>query len=68
MSISIEISWWIIPAIITLIAFGWAHSASSGGGGGDSYSQAGQGIAMVLYFAAAAIPSLIAWLIWAVIT
>ena len=68
MNLTIEISWWIIPALVTLIAFIWAWSASSGNGGGGTYSSAGQGLMMVLCFMAAAVPSLAAWLVWALVS
>lgn len=68
MNLTIEISWWIIPALVTLAAFIWAYSASNGDSGGGSYSNAGQGLMMVLCFMAAAVPSLTAWLVWALLS
>lgn len=68
MNISIEISWWIIPALVTLVAHAWACLASSDGDGGSTYAAIGTALITLLRLGAALIISLAAWLVWAVLT
>lgn len=53
---TITIGWWLVPLIITLIAFGWCFARDSGGG----YANIGG----FMDFVAALIVSLVAWLAW----
>ena len=64
MTITIGFGWWIAPAVITIIALGWAAFMSRDMGN-DRFG-AGAVIAGFLYLIAAVV-SLVAWLIWALV-
>lgn len=67
MSIHIVLGWWLLPAVVTIASFGWATWASKDDiPSGGAYSFAG--FLTLLCMGAAAIASLIAWLIWALVT
>tara|TARA_B100001057_G_C22233032_1_gene712751 strand:- start:102 stop:290 length:189 start_codon:yes stop_codon:yes gene_type:complete len=61
---TLTIGAWIVPAFITLIAYGCAIGGTPERSGG--YFDFG-GIVVVFYLAAATIVSLIAWLVWALL-
>jgi len=63
MDLTIMLGWWIAPALVTLLAFIIA------GNNLPVYSRGyGDGIAGVFILGVAIIVSLIAWLVWAVLT
>ena len=62
MTFTVEFGFWIIPAVITILSFGWAAFVSRDMGN-DQYG-AGAVIAFGFYLAASVV-SLLAWLIWA---
>lgn len=65
---TIEVSWWVVPLIITIIAFVWARVKSPNVERGNTYfAGVGEMLIAMLYFGMAAIASLIAWLIWALL-
>lgn len=65
MTITIEFGWWVIPAVITAIAFLLAHIV----GRSDGPDTFGAGAFISLMFhALAACVSLVAWLIWSLAT
>lgn len=60
---TITIGYWGIPALLTVAAFLWAHAVTptpSSGYGAD--------LTGLVTFGAALIFSLLAWLVWAVLT
>ncbi|KAA3527062.1 hypothetical protein GOZ96_04815 [Agrobacterium vitis] len=61
MTFTIGFGWWIVPAVITLLAFGYAAFMSREEGN-DQY-----GVAAIIslgFYLMAAVVSLLAWLIW----
>lgn len=67
MNLTIEISWWIIPAVATLTALSWAWLQTRKYGDGPALDIVGP-VVLLLYYGLAVIVSLIAWLAWAVLT
>ena len=63
MTLTIQAGWWLLPAALTLAAFGFAFATSRP----SSSPGYGDGIVGVFVYGAALIASLIAWLIWAVV-
>lgn len=62
MTFTIEFGWWIIPAVITFLTFGYAAFMSRQEGT-DRY-----GVAAIIslgFYLVASVISLLAWLIWA---
>lgn len=66
MTFVIEIGWWLIPLAISILAFLWAVVATPRSNPG--YYGYGSAIAGLFTYVPALIVSLIAWLIWAVLT
>jgi hypothetical protein len=64
MEITIGFGWWLIPAVITLLSFG-ISAFMSRDLGNDRFG-AGAVIALGFYLMAAVV-SLLAWLIWALL-
>lgn len=62
MTFTIDFGWWIIPALITMLTFGYA--AFMGRDIGNDRFGAGAVVVFVFYLMAGA-ASLLAWLIWA---
>lgn len=67
MHLTLEISWWIIPALVTLAAFVWALMET------NQYDSSGYldlvgPIVQLLCYGLATIASLVAWLAWAVLS
>lgn len=56
--------WWLLPGIITVVVFAAAIIFARP----DKYASIGQGLFSLLAFAVALIISLIAWLIYALVT
>lgn len=63
MSVTISIGWWLLPLAATIMAFGWVHWIDRRSG--PSY---GADIGGFILVSLATIISLIAWLVWAVLT
>lgn len=65
MSVSISLGWWLVPAFVTVAAFVAVRMLgprmSSRGGVGDVVI----GLMELLCYCAAAVVSLVAWLVWA---
>lgn len=59
---TIIIGWWAIPVIITALSFGWVFAT------GANDLSLGGAITSAVMLLIACIVSLIAWLIWAVLT
>lgn len=57
---TVIIGWWIIPLIVTLVAFGWVVMRSTSGGG---YADIGAFMDLTV----ALIVTLISWLVWALL-
>lgn len=66
MTFTIAYGWWIAPLAITVAAWGWCWSTSRpvGSGLGAVGASFGEGLRM----ASALIVTLVAWLIWALLT
>lgn len=67
MNITIEISWWIIPAVATVTAFAWAWFEWNKQEPAGTMDIVGP-VIFLLYFGLATIVSLIAWLVWALLS
>lgn len=67
MNLTIEISWWIVPALVTLSAFIWAYG-QAGLPESEGHAAALEMVVCLLYYGAAVIASLVAWLAWAVLS
>ena len=65
MSYTITLGWWLAPSIMTALAFSIAAFMGRSDGRPDQYG-AGAILSLVLYLVAAVF-SLIAWLLWAVL-
>jgi hypothetical protein len=63
MTIHIVASWWLIPMAVTIAAFVWALWTSSYDRGGYA-----EGLVTAFSLLVASIVSLVAWLIWALLT
>jgi len=62
---TITVGIWVVPLMVTIISLSMAvYSVPEGRG---DYGNIGAGLVGVIYLAGAAIVSLIAWLIWAVV-
>lgn len=61
---TIHIGWWIIPLLITVSAFIAAIIPVGNEGG---YSGIGSGMVGCFFLALAAVVSLVAWLVWALL-
>lgn len=59
---TLDIGWWAIPTIITALSFGWVFAT------GANDTSIGGAVASGIMFLLACVVSLIAWLIWAVLT
>lgn len=64
----ISIGSWAIPALVTIGVFGWLIIAGIRAPAPGGYASIGDGIVGMFFAAAATIVSLIAWLVWAVLT
>lgn len=67
MSVTLTLGWWLIPALVTVLACAWAWSMVSSRPSGGSYDF-GAAIAFMICFPIASTVSLAAWLIYAVLT
>ncbi len=63
MAMTITFGWWLIPLALTLLFFSIAICKFERGRGDYSFPEVWNGILLLI----AAIPSLIAWLLWALI-
>ncbi|MBB3313649.1 putative membrane protein [Rhizobium sp. BK196] len=68
MTVTISLGWWILPMAITLIAFIVAGGMCRTEGGHGDYASIGNAVVGLVVLGAALIVSLIAWLIWAILT
>lgn len=64
---TIVFGWWLAPLLVTIAAFIWAARIQDTSPAGD-YGRIGQGIGNAVVCGVALIVSLVAWLIWAVLT
>lgn len=66
---TITLGWWIAPLVMTVLVFAWrAYMHKDDGPSFGGYSAIGAGIGAALTLLAAVVVSLIAWLIWALLT
>lgn len=68
MTFTIGLGWWIAPALVTVLALGWALFMSRDEGSHGDYASIGNAFVALVIYGAALIVSLIAWLVWAVLT
>ncbi|WP_343518113.1 hypothetical protein [Sphingomonas sp.] len=66
MTFTLSADWWLAPAIVAVAAFAWAAWADRDNRPRGDYSFSG--IASAFVYGIALIVSLIAWLIWAVLS
>lgn len=64
----IHIGTWAFPALITLLSVALALYAGRNDGKAHGYAAVGAGVVALLLLLAAIIVSLIAWLVWAVLS
>lgn len=64
----LHIGTWAIPALITIGTITFALFGGNGDGKAYGYTAAGQAVISLLFLLVAIIVSLIAWLVWAVLT
>ncbi len=64
---TIELGWWLAPALVTLATFIAANHMCSDSSGGGGFMDMSSFFDMVTYMIFFVIPSLVAWLIWALI-
>lgn len=63
MDLTITLGWWAVPAAFTVACYAYAISKFQYGGGDYSFPEAWNFIRLII----AAIPVLVAWLIWALL-
>jgi len=63
MTFTITFGWWLLPLAVTVLSYGYAVSKFTSGGGDYSFSEVWNGFLLII----AAIPALVAWLIWALL-
>jgi len=64
---TVQFGWWLFPALITIISIIWAHTRCPHYiSGARRFSM--DGFVYLFFYGIASIISLIAWLIWAVLT
>ena len=63
MTVVVSFGWWLLPAAVTIASYLLAWLANRG-----SRPSLGDAFVALIYYGAATIASLIAWLIWAVLT
>jgi len=68
MAISITLGWWLLPLVVTVVSFAWALPFREDEKPTGSMFDGLAGIGMLFRAAGAAIGSLFAWLIWALVT
>lgn len=68
MNITIGFGWWLAPMFVTGAALGWYLARRPRQDAGGYYGSAGTALARLIYFTPALVISLVAWLIWAVLT
>lgn len=66
MTLTIEWGWWLAPFAVTVLMFIVANRITRDIGGGGDYSFAGF-FAGLYYMIVWVLPSLVAWLIWALV-
>lgn len=64
MTLTIELSWWAVPAFVTLVSMGWAFLTKPEVTGGYFGSM---DLMPAVRFVAAIVISLASWLIWALL-
>ena len=67
---TVEIGTWFFPLLITIASLCWLryNMRATDRGGGGLYSGIGDAIGLLFYGSVAVIVSLIAWLIWALMS
>lgn len=68
MTLTIGFGWWLLPTAVTIIAVVVALYMSREDGSHGDYASIGNAFVALVIYCVAIIVSLIAWLIWAVLT
>jgi len=68
MTITLTFGWWLLPLAVTIAAFGWHSWATKENRRTGGYEDIGMAMGQLITFSAALVVSLIAWLIWALLT
>ena len=68
MTITIGLGWWLAPLGVTIVAFSWAWFLDRPGKSSTAVGNIVDALQSMFMFGAAIIVSLLAWLIWAVLT
>lgn len=68
MTLTIGFGWWLVPTAVTIIAFVYAGFMCRDEGYHGDYAAIGNAMVGLVVYGAAIIVSLLAWLIWAVLT
>lgn len=69
MTLEITLGWWLVPAAITVLAFAYAAIRDAQENPNGNYGTYGSGaIYTAFVFGGALIVSLIAWLVWSLLT
>ena len=68
MTFSIEAGWWMLPAVITIIIWAVAYTKTKEIGPSTGRDYGMTGVAHLFVWLIAAVPTLIMWLIYAVLT
>lgn len=63
MTMTVSFGWWLLPAAVTIASYLWAWLSNRG-----SRPSFGDDVIALILYGAATIASLVAWLIWAVLT
>ena len=66
MSMTIAFGWWVAPAVVTIVAYGWAAIVSRPDGRSYGLAAIGEGAVALFFYGLATVASLAAWLVWAV--
>lgn len=66
-SMTVTIGWWIVPTIVTVWAFGWHVWVHRRERPGYAYGNVGQALGRAITMMIAAVVSLGAWMMWALI-
>ena len=68
MTINITLGWWLVPLAVTAIAFGWAAYAERDNLYEGGYPSPAAARVSLMHYGCGLVASLIAWLIWALLT
>lgn len=68
MTVYVPLAWWLLPLGVTVAAFGWQWWLHKDERSGSDYGHIGLAMRQAVTFLGAMVVSLVAWLVWAVLT